>query len=128
MPMVLGHEAGGTVRETGPGVRDFSPGDHIVFSYVPTCGQCSYCAAGRPALCENGGKANTAGTLLDGKRYFTNRNGETLHHHLGVSAFSQFTVTREESLIRISAEVPCGKCCLLNSSKVGSCLPLTVSK
>jgi alcohol dehydrogenase len=106
MPIVLGHEAAGVVRETGPGVHDFSPCDHVVFSFVPSCGHCLYCVVGRPALCENGAKANTAGTLLDGKRYFANGNGETVHHHLGVSAFSQFTVVREESLIKIDPELP----------------------
>jgi len=39
MPMVLGHEAAGVVREAGPGVHDFSAGDHVVFSYVPACGR-----------------------------------------------------------------------------------------
>jgi alcohol dehydrogenase len=106
MPMVLGHEAAGVVRETGPGVHDFSAGDHVVFSYVPACGRCLYCSVGRPALCKNGAKANAAGTLLDGSRCFSNRAGETLHHHLGVSAFSQFTVAAQESLIKIDAALP----------------------
>jgi Zn-dependent alcohol dehydrogenase len=106
MPMVLGHEAAGVVRETGPGVQGFSRGDHVVFSYVPACGGCLYCAVGRPALCENGAKANLAGTLLDGGRSFTNRAGERLHHHLGVSAFSQFTVAARESLVKIDAALP----------------------
>ena len=105
LPMVLGHEAAGIVRETGSGVQDFAPGDHVVFSYVPACGRCSYCAAARPALCENGARANTEGRLLNGKRYFRNGVGE-LHHHLGVSAFSQFTVAAQESLVKIDPALP----------------------
>jgi alcohol dehydrogenase len=104
--MVLGHEAAGVVRETGPGVHDLSCGDHVVFSYVPACGRCLYCAVGRPALCEHGATANIAGTLLDGGRRFTNRAGEPLHHHLGVSAFSQFTVAAQESLVKIDIALP----------------------
>jgi len=106
MPMVLGHEAAGIVREVGTGVHDFSPGDHVVFSYVPACGCCLYCAVGRPALCEKGAAANTAGTLLTGERCFTNGAGATLHHHLGVSGFSHFTVAAAESLIKIDADLP----------------------
>ncbi|MES2391351.1 MAG: zinc-dependent alcohol dehydrogenase family protein [Acidobacteriota bacterium] len=106
MPMLLGHEASGIVREVGPNVADFSPGDHVVFSFVPTCGRCLYCSTGRPALCEKGAAANLAGTLLDGRRYFTNTAGDSVHHHLGVSAFSQFTVTAAESLIKIDPEIP----------------------
>ncbi|MGE0407091.1 MAG: zinc-dependent alcohol dehydrogenase family protein [Candidatus Korobacteraceae bacterium] len=105
MPMVLGHEASGIVRETGPGVRDLSPGDHIIFSYMPACGYCLYCATGRPALCENGAKANASGTLLDGKRHFKNSSGQELHHHLGVSAFSQYTVVAQESVVRIDRDL-----------------------
>jgi alcohol dehydrogenase len=106
MPMVLGHEAAGIVRETGPGSDDFSPGDHVVFSYVPACGRCLYCAVGRPALCEKGAAANAAGTLLNGERCFTNSAGTALHHHLGVSGFSRFTVAAAESLIKIDADLP----------------------
>src|SRR5829696_3523228 len=65
-PMVLGHEASGVVREAGAGVVDFRPDDHVVFSFVPTCGRCHCCATGRPALCEAGAAANGAGTLLGG--------------------------------------------------------------
>ncbi|MDQ7850200.1 MAG: zinc-dependent alcohol dehydrogenase family protein [Armatimonadota bacterium] len=101
MPLVLGHEASGVVREIGPGVADLAPGDHVVFSFVPACGHCSPCATGRPALCENGAKANLAGTLLSGARRFRDRDGQALHHHLGVSAFTQFTVAAQESLVKI---------------------------
>lgn len=106
MPMVLGHEAAGIVREPGTGVHDFSPGDHVVFSYVPACGRCLYCAVGRPALCEKGAAANGAGTLLGGQRCFKNGSGTTLHHHLGVSGFSQFTVAAAESLIKVDSGIP----------------------
>jgi len=106
MPMVMGHEASGIVRQVGPGVHDLSPGDHVVFSFVPACGQCIPCASGRPALCENGAKANVAGTLLSGERRFKNRAGQALHHHLGVSAFSQFTVAAQESLVKIDPSLP----------------------
>lgn len=101
MPMVLGHEAAGIVREVGAGVSEFRPGDHVVFSFVPACGRCVYCATGRAALCENGAKANTAGSLLSGGRRFHNPSGGECHHHLGVSAFSQFTVAAQESLVKI---------------------------
>ena len=68
MPMVLGHEAAGTVEELGPGVEDLKKGDHVVLIFVPSCGHCLPCAEGRPALCEPGAAANTAGTLLSGAR------------------------------------------------------------
>lgn len=106
MPMVMGHEASGIVREVGPGVAGFAPDDHVVFSFVPLCGRCIYCASGRGALCERGAQANAAGTLLSGARHFTDSQARTCHHHLGVSAFSQFTVAAQELLVKIDQTVP----------------------
>ena len=112
MPMVMGHEASGVVREVGPTVHDLAPGDHVVFSFVPVCGHCLPCATGRPALCENGAAANTAGTLLAGDRHFKNPEGQELNHHLGVSAFSRYTVAAQESLVKIEPNVPLEKAAL----------------
>lgn len=100
LPMVLGHEASGVVRETGPGVVGLRAGDHVVFSFVPTCGLCRSCVDGRPALCEPGAAANLAGTLLGGGVRFR-KGGTPVMHHLGVSAFSRYTVAAQESLIKI---------------------------
>ncbi|MEM4381726.1 MAG: zinc-dependent alcohol dehydrogenase family protein [Candidatus Caldarchaeum sp.] len=109
VPMVLGHEASGIVREVGPGVSQVQPGDHVIFSFVPSCGRCIFCATGRPALCEPGNRANVQGTLLSGQRRFKNTKGQELHHHLGVSAFSRYTVAAQESLIKIEGKLPLEK-------------------
>ncbi|MAX39969.1 MAG: alcohol dehydrogenase [Gimesia sp.] len=106
MPMVMGHEASGIVREVGPGVHDLQPDDHVVFSFVPLCGHCIPCATGRPALCEPGARANTAGTLLSGRRPFSSRSGQEINHHLGVAAFAEHTVVAQESLIKIDSQLP----------------------
>jgi Zn-dependent alcohol dehydrogenase len=106
MPMVLGHEAAGIVREVGPGVRSVAEGDHVVFSFVPICGRCPMCLAGRAAMCENGAKANLVGTLLSGARRFADAAGREVNHHLGVSGFSQFTIAAAESLVPVDAALP----------------------
>ena len=67
VPMALGHEAAGVVEALGEGVSDLAVGDHVVLVFVPSCGRCGPCAAGRPALCEPGAKANGAGTLAFGR-------------------------------------------------------------
>ncbi|MGE0550890.1 MAG: zinc-dependent alcohol dehydrogenase family protein [Kofleriaceae bacterium] len=106
MPMLLGHEAAGVVHQVGPDVTDLAVGDHVVFSFLPMCGRCIACATGRPVMCTNGAKANAAGTMLGGAKRFCNAKGEALHHHLGVSAFSQYTVAAQESLIKIPSDLP----------------------
>jgi alcohol dehydrogenase len=112
LPMVLGHEAAGMVREIGPGTTDVAPGDHVVFSYVPICGRCIACQSGRPALCENGVRANTAGTLMSGGQRFRTSAGELMRHHLGVSAFSEYTIAAEGSLVKIDPSIPLDKAAL----------------
>jgi alcohol dehydrogenase len=104
-PMVLGHEAAGVVEEFGPGVDDLQKGDHVVMVFVPSCGHCPPCAEGRPALCEPGAAANTAGTLLSGARRL-HRNGSDVHHHLGVSGFAEYATVSRRSLVKIDRDLP----------------------
>jgi alcohol dehydrogenase len=111
LPMVLGHEAAGTVREVGAGVSELRPDDHVVFSFVPICGRCLCCASGRPALCERGAASNGAGQLLSGGVRFRLR-GKPVLHHLGVSGFSRYTVAAQESLVRITRDVAIDKAAL----------------
>ncbi len=104
MPMVMGHEAAGVVEACGEGV-EFSVGDHVVFAFVPSCGACLPCAEGRPALCEPGAAANTAGTLLGGGRRWCDDGsaGGVVNHHLGVSGFAERIVTSARSAVRVDA-------------------------
>jgi len=104
MPMVLGHEAAGTVVETGAGVDDLAAGDPVVMVFMPSCGHCLPCAEGRPALCLPGAKANGAGTLLAGTRRLT-CDGGMLNHHLGCSAFADYAVVSRASVIRIDPDL-----------------------
>ncbi len=104
-PMALGHEAAATVEKLGPGVTDLEPGDHVVMVFVPSCGHCPACSEGRPALCEPGNAHNKEGTLLSGARRLS-RDGEPVHHHLGVSCFAEYAVCSRWSLVKIDREVP----------------------
>ena len=105
MPMALGHEASAVVVETGPGASDLSPGDHVVVVFIPSCGHCQPCAAGRPALCEPGAVANGAGTLLSGARRISHV-GAPVNHHLGCSVFAEHAVVSRHSLVRIDRDIP----------------------
>lgn len=118
MPMALGHEAAGIVEKVGPGIDDLAPGDHVVMVFVPSCGHCLPCAEGRPALCEPGAAANTAGTLLSGRRRLR-RNGTPVNHHLGCSAFAEYATVSRRSLVKIDRELP------LNEAALFGCAVLT---
>src|SRR5689334_24169065 len=76
-PLILGHEAAGEVVEVGEGVSSLAKGDHVVSSFIYTCGECRFCLAGRPVLCIEQGKAIT--TLPDGTVRTPDARGQPLN-------------------------------------------------
>ncbi len=82
----------------------------MALAFVPVCGSCGPCQAGRAALCEPGAAANAAGTLLSGERRWSDPADDTpdsvMHHHLGVSAFAEHVVVSECSAVRIDPTLP----------------------
>lgn len=106
VPMAIGHEAAGTVEGVGPGVADISVGDRVVLVFVPHCGMCRECGAGRPALCERAAVSNTAGEMLRGGRRLHTIDGQDVNHHLGVSAFSEHVVVDRGSVVVVPDDVP----------------------
>ncbi|MFG1343451.1 zinc-dependent alcohol dehydrogenase family protein [Xanthobacter autotrophicus DSM 431] len=105
LPMAIGHEAAGVVVEAGAGVTDLAPGDHVVMVFMPSCGHCQPCSQGRPALCEPGAAANGKGELLTGAIRL-HEGEETIHHHLGCSAFAEYAVVSRRSLVQIDKDIP----------------------
>ena len=117
LPMALGHEAAGVVIETGQGVTNFQPGDKVICVFVPSCGQCIPCAEGRPALCEPGAQSNGAGTLLGGGMRIHNGE-ESIGHHVGVSAFSEYAVVAQNSLVKVERDLPFEKMALFGCAVI----------
>ncbi|AKQ53483.1 zinc-dependent alcohol dehydrogenase family protein [Bordetella hinzii] len=118
VPMVLGHEGAGIVERVGEGVGDLVPGDHVVFVFVPSCGHCVPCQAGRPALCEPGAAANGRGEMLGGGTRLS-RDGQPVYHLTGVSSYATHAVLSRNSLVKIDREVP------LNIAALMGCAVLT---
>lgn len=106
LPMLLGHEASGEVVEVGPQVTSVRTGDRVVFTYVAACGTCRFCRAGRPALCSTAHAGNTAGELVAGGSRLRDADGAHLHHHLGISAFAEYAVVDQNSVLPLPDDVP----------------------
>src|SRR5579863_758054 len=104
MPLVLGHEAAGTVVALGQGVTHLTSGDHVVLSIVPSCGQCRACRSGRSNLCEVAGRMAATGTLADGTARL-HLAGERLHHFNSVSSFASHAVVPASGAIRIDKDI-----------------------
>ncbi len=91
-PLVLGHEASGTVIDAGPEVTRVAPGDHVVLNWAPACRACWFCLHGEPWLCRatEGVTARPAGRLAD---------GTPVHACLGVGAFAEEIVVPERAVV-----------------------------
>ena len=111
VPIVVGHEAAGIVTEIGADVEDVQIGDHVIPSYVASCGQCEMCILGRPALCLPATQANIDGTLFGGKTRL-HKNGEPIFHHSGVAAFAQYAVVSQNAVIKIDKAIEFGQAAL----------------
>lgn len=105
MPMLLGHEAAGRVVRLGDGVDDLVPGQRVVMSFLPRCGECENCATDGRLPCTPGSVANSRGQLLTGGRRL-HHDGQPVHHHLGVSAFADHAVIDRRSLVAVDDDVP----------------------
>jgi alcohol dehydrogenase len=105
VPMLLGHEAAGVVEQAGAAVSDLPVGQRVVMTFLPRCGRCAACATNGLTPCEPGSAANAAGTLMTGERRLS-RDGQPVHHHLGVSGFATHAVVDRVSVVPVPADVP----------------------
>ncbi len=111
-PAILGHEGGGIVEDVGPGVTSLRPGDHVIPLYIPECRTCKFCMSGKTNLCQSIRVTQGKGLMPDGTSRFS-LGGKMLHHYMGTSTFSQYTVVPEISLAKVSSKAPLEKVCLL---------------
>ena len=104
LPVVLGHEGAGVVEAVGEGVASVQPGDHVVISWVPTCGQCYYCRHDQGFLCERSGVTLAAATLLDGTTRFS-RGGSPVHQMASSGTFAEVTIVPEIGTVKIPPDL-----------------------
>lgn len=109
-PVILGHEGAGVVREVGAGVTSVAPGDHVIPLYTPECRSCKSCLSRKTNLCTAIRETQGKGVMPDGSSRFSYR-GQMLHHYMGCSTFSNFTVLPEIAVARIRRDAPFETAC-----------------
>jgi S-(hydroxymethyl)glutathione dehydrogenase/alcohol dehydrogenase len=111
LPLVLGHEAAGEVVEVGPQVTGLKEGDHVVSSFIYMCGECRFCASGRPVLCIEQGRA--IGTLPDGSLRTRDARGQPLNIFSGCGVMAEYATMHVDNLVRIDPQVPLDRAALV---------------
>jgi len=104
-PMVLGHEAAGVVEEVGAAVAAIKPGDHVVLTFIPGCGNCRWCRRGLHHLCSEGARI-TQGPQLDGTYRRYDQRGAAVGAFCMIGAFSERTVVDQASTVVIDPDIP----------------------
>ena len=111
-PAILGHEGAGIVVEVGAGVTSVKKGDHVIPLYTPECRQCKSCLSRKTNLCTQIRATQGKGVMPDGTSRF-HLGKDMVHHYMGCSTFSNFTVLPEIAVAKIREDAPFEKVCYI---------------
>lgn len=105
LPAVYGHEAAGTVAETGEAVRDVAVGDRVAISLIRSCGDCAQCRRGYDVFCEAG-----LGPPADRLR---TADGEAVEAGLRCGAFAEEVTVHRSQVVPIPDDLDWPEAALL---------------
>jgi NDMA-dependent alcohol dehydrogenase len=113
-PHAGGHEGGGIVTKAGPNRKGLKEGDHVVFSFLPSCGYCRWCASGMQNLCDLGANLMAGSRFEDPTDYRLKLAGtdQPVGQMLGLSTFCEVTTVSADSAIKVPDDIPLEKACL----------------
>jgi S-(hydroxymethyl)glutathione dehydrogenase / alcohol dehydrogenase len=111
-PAIMGHEGAGVVVDVGPGVKSLKKGDHVIPLYTPECRECEYCLNPKTNLCQKIRTTQGKGLMPDGTSRFSYK-GQMIHHYMGCSTFSNYTVLPEIALAKVRSDAPFEKICYI---------------
>ncbi len=111
-PAILGHEGAGVVVDVGPGVTSVKKGDHVIPLYTPECRQCPSCLSQKTNLCTAIRATQGQGLMPDGTSRFS-LDGKPIHHYMGCSTFSNYTVLPEIAVAKVREDAPFDKICYI---------------
>jgi S-(hydroxymethyl)glutathione dehydrogenase/alcohol dehydrogenase len=107
-PTVLGHESAGVIEAVGSEVTYVAPGDHVITCLSVFCGQCEFCLAGRPSLCDRIGteRASDEPPRLS-------LAGRPCGQFASLGSFAEQMLVHEHAVVKIRPEMPLDRAALI---------------
>jgi S-(hydroxymethyl)glutathione dehydrogenase/alcohol dehydrogenase len=98
-PVVLGHEAAGSVVEVGTDVKRISKADRVAISAITPCLSCENCLSGKPYLCTRSEEVTVDAPM---KR----DNGQPVHDFFGIGSLSEYLVVPASAAVNVPDDIP----------------------
>jgi S-(hydroxymethyl)glutathione dehydrogenase/alcohol dehydrogenase len=98
-PVVLGHEGTGIVEEVGSEVTSVKPGDRVIATFIPACGDCWWCLRDQTNLCEHSLEVSAVPR-------FKRADGTVVPGMTGLGTFAEAMTVADASVVKVETDVP----------------------
>ena len=98
LPAIYGHEAAGTILETGEEVSAFNIGDRVIVTLMRSCGECDACMSSAEALCLTPPDLAEASTAKAPE-------GEKIWPSMYTGAFAEQVLVHESQLVSLPDDI-----------------------
>lgn len=111
-PILGGHEGAGIITEVGPGTEGLEVGDHVVMSFIPSCGSCPACQSGLRNLCDLGMGLLSGASVSDGSFRVQSKGQNVIPMSL-LGTFAPYVVVHHTSVVKVDPSIPFEVACLV---------------